>query len=42
LVFKNTVAEWAGPLLILSKLGPDQYRMTVNLRVPNESTKPTE
>jgi hypothetical protein len=41
LVFKNTGAEWASPPLILPKPGPDQYRMTVDLRVPNASTKPT-
>jgi hypothetical protein len=41
LVYKNTVAEWASPQLILPKPGPDQYRMTVDLRVPNASTKPT-
>jgi hypothetical protein len=41
LMYKNTEAEWASPPLILPKPGPDQYRMTVDLRVPNESTKPT-
>jgi hypothetical protein len=41
LVYKNTGAEWANPPLILPKPGPDQYRMTVDLRVPNASTKPT-
>jgi hypothetical protein len=41
LVYKNTGAEWASPPLILPKTGPDQYRMTVDLRVPNASTKPT-
>jgi hypothetical protein len=41
LVYKNTGAEWASPPLVLPKLGPDQYRMTVDLRVPNASTKPT-
>jgi hypothetical protein len=41
LVYKTTVAEWASPPLILPKPGPDQYRMTVDLRVPNASTKPT-
>jgi hypothetical protein len=41
LVYKNTGAEWASPPLILAKPGPDQYRMTVNLRVPNASTNPT-
>jgi hypothetical protein len=41
LVFKNTGAEWASPPLILPKPGPDQYRMTVDLRLPNASTKPT-
>jgi hypothetical protein len=41
LVYKNTGAEWASPPLILPKPGPDQYRMTVELRVPNASTKPT-
>jgi hypothetical protein len=41
LVCKNTGAEWASPPLILPKPGPDQYRMTVDLRVPNASTKPT-
>jgi hypothetical protein len=39
LVVKNTGAEWASPLT-LPKPGPDQYRMTVDLRVPNASTKP--
>jgi hypothetical protein len=41
LVHKNTGAEWASPPLILPKAGPDQYRMTVDLRVPIASTKPT-
>jgi hypothetical protein len=41
LVCKNTGAEWASPPLILPKPGPDMYRMTVDLRVLNESTKPT-
>jgi hypothetical protein len=41
LVYKNTGAEWASPPLILPKPGPDQYRMTVDLRVPNASTRPT-
>jgi hypothetical protein len=41
LVYKNTGAERASPPLILPKPGPDQYRMTVDLRVPNASTKPT-
>jgi hypothetical protein len=41
LVYKNTGAEWASPPLILPKPGPDQFRMTVDLRVPNASTKPT-
>jgi hypothetical protein len=41
LVVKNTGAEWASPPLILPKTGPDQYCMTVDLRVPNASTKPT-
>jgi hypothetical protein len=41
LVYKNTGAEWASPPLILPKPGPDQYRMTVDLLVPNASTKPT-
>jgi hypothetical protein len=41
LVVMNTRAEWASPPLILPKPGPDQYRMTVDLRVPNASTKPT-
>jgi hypothetical protein len=35
LVYKNTGAEWASPPLILPKPGPDQYRKTVDLRVPN-------
>jgi hypothetical protein len=30
-----------GSPLIIPKPGPDQYRMTVDLRVPNASTKPT-
>jgi hypothetical protein len=41
LIYKNTGAEWASPPLILPKPGPDRYRMTVDLRVPNSSTKPT-
>jgi hypothetical protein len=41
LVYKNTGAECASPSLILPKSGPDQYRMTVELSVPNASTKPT-
>jgi hypothetical protein len=41
LVYKNTGEEWASPPLIIPKPGPDQYRMTVYLRVPNASTKPT-
>jgi Reverse transcriptase (RNA-dependent DNA polymerase) len=41
LVYNNTRAEWASPPLILPKPGPDQYRMTVDLRVSNASTKPT-
>jgi hypothetical protein len=41
LVYKNSVAAWASPQLILPKPGPDQYRMTVDLRVPNASTNPT-
>jgi hypothetical protein len=41
LVYKNTEAERASPPLVLPKPGPDQYRMTVDLRVPNVSTKPT-
>jgi hypothetical protein len=40
-VYKNTGAEWASPPPILPKPGPDQYCMTVDLRVPNASTKPT-
>jgi hypothetical protein len=40
LVYKNTGAECASPPLILPKPGPDQYRMTVDLRLPNASTKP--
>jgi hypothetical protein len=35
LVYKNTGAEWASPPLILPKPGPEKYRMTVDLRVPN-------
>jgi hypothetical protein len=35
LVYKNTGAEWASPPLILPKPRPGQYRMTVDLRVPN-------
>jgi hypothetical protein len=41
LVYKNSGAEWASPPLILPKPGLDHYRMTVDLRVPNASTKPT-
>jgi hypothetical protein len=41
LVSKNTGTEWASPPLILRKPGPDHYHMTVDLRVPNASTKPT-
>jgi hypothetical protein len=41
LVVNDTGAEWASPPPILPNPGPDQYRMTVNLHVPNASTKPT-
>jgi Reverse transcriptase (RNA-dependent DNA polymerase) len=41
LVYKNTGAEWASPPPILPKPGPDQYRMTVDLRIPNAWKKPT-
>jgi hypothetical protein len=41
LVHKNTKSECASPPLILAKPGPDQYRMAVDLRVPNAMTKPT-
>jgi hypothetical protein len=41
LVYKNTGAEWASPPLFHPKPGPDQYRMTINLRVHNASTKQT-
>jgi Reverse transcriptase (RNA-dependent DNA polymerase) len=40
-VYKNTGAEWASPPLITPKPEPDQYRMTIDLRVPNASTKTT-
>jgi hypothetical protein len=40
LMYKNSEAEWASSPLILSKPGPNQYRMTVDLRVPKASTKP--
>jgi hypothetical protein len=33
-IHKKTRAEWANPPPILPKPGPDQYRMTVDLRVP--------
>jgi hypothetical protein len=39
LVYRNSEAEWASPPHILSKPGPGQYRMTVNLRGPNASIK---
>jgi hypothetical protein len=39
LVYKNTGVEWASPPLIVPKPAPDQYRMTVDLRVPKASTK---
>jgi hypothetical protein len=41
LVRKNTGAEWASPLLILPEPDSNQYRMIVDLRVPNASTKQT-
>jgi hypothetical protein len=41
LVYKNIGAEWASSPLIFPKPGPDQYRMTVDLSVPNASTRPT-
>jgi hypothetical protein len=40
-LYKNTRAEWESPPINLPKPRPDQYRMTVYLRVPNASTKPT-
>jgi hypothetical protein len=42
MVYKIIGAEWACPPLILPKPGPGQYRMTVYMRVPNASTKPTK
>jgi hypothetical protein len=41
LMYKNTGAERKSPPLILPKPRPEQYRMTVYLRVSNASTKPT-
>jgi hypothetical protein len=41
LVVKNTGAEWASLPLILPKPGPDKYHITVDLLIPNASTKPT-
>jgi hypothetical protein len=41
LVYKNTGAELSSPSLTPPKPGPDQYRMIVDLRVPNASKKPT-
>jgi hypothetical protein len=35
LVYKNSGAEWASPPLIPPKPWPDQYRMIVDLSVPN-------
>jgi hypothetical protein len=32
-MYKKTGTEWASPPLILPKPGPDQYRMTVDLRI---------
>jgi hypothetical protein len=40
LVYKNTGAEWASPPLIRPKPGPDQYRMTIYLRVPKAGARP--
>jgi hypothetical protein len=40
LVYKDTGAEWASPPLIVLKPGVYQYRINVDLRVPNASTKP--
>jgi hypothetical protein len=40
-IYKKTGADWASPPLILPKPGPYQYRMTVDLRIPNASTMPT-
>jgi hypothetical protein len=39
MVRKNGSDEWESPPLILPKSGPDIYRMTVDLRVQNASTK---
>jgi hypothetical protein len=41
LLYKNTGAKRASHPLILPQPGPDQYRMTVDLRVSNASTNPT-
>jgi hypothetical protein len=35
LAYNITAAEWASPPLIFPKRRPDQYRMTVDLCVPN-------
>jgi hypothetical protein len=41
LAYKNSESSWASPQLILPEPGPDWYRMTVDLHVPNASTMPT-
>jgi hypothetical protein len=41
LLYKNTGAQWASPPLILPKPGPNHYRLTIDLLVPNASTNPT-
>jgi hypothetical protein len=40
LVYKNTGAKWTSPPLIIPNPGPDQYRRTIDLRVPNASANP--
>jgi hypothetical protein len=41
LVYKDSEAEWANTSLIFPKPQPDQISMTIGLRAPNASTKPT-
>jgi Reverse transcriptase (RNA-dependent DNA polymerase) len=38
LIFRNPNSRWASPALILPKAGPEKFRFTVELRVPNAYT----
>ena len=39
-IFKNPQAKWASPALAVAKTGSEEFRFTVDLRIPNSQTIP--